>query len=60
MLDGVRNVFTHYIKKALHSHYNVPLGQSNVQRVWFGTTVPISYPVIPRKSFSVHVLNCLL
>jgi len=59
MQDGVRNVFTYYIQKFLHSYYNVLLGQSNVQRVWFGSAVPISYTVIPGKSFSVHVLACL-
>ena len=32
---------------------------SNVQRLWFGSAVPISYTVISGKSFSVHVLTCL-
>jgi len=35
------------------------LEQSNVQRVWFGTAVPISFTVIPGKSASVHTLTCL-
>jgi len=30
---------------------------SNVQRVWFGTNIPISYTVIPGKNFCVHILT---
>jgi len=39
--------------------FNVFLGQSNVQRVWFGSAVPTSYTVTPGKSVSVHLLTRL-
>ena len=34
------------------------LEQSNLQWVWIGTAVPISYTVIPGKIASVHVRTC--
>jgi len=36
------------------SHYNVLLGQSNVQRVWFGSVAPISYSL-----YQVRVSVCM-
>jgi len=54
MQDGVRNVFSYHMQKALHSYYNVLLGQSNVQRVWFGSPLPISYTL-----YQVRVSVCM-
>ena len=51
-------MFTYDILNVLHSYSNILIGQSNVQRVWFGSAVPISYTVIPGKNFSVHVPAC--
>ena len=55
MQDGVRNVFTYKRSCIRIIMYSYVL--SNVQRLWFGTDVPISYTVIPGKIFSVHVLT---
>jgi len=50
MQDGVRNVFTYYILKTLYLYYICSFELSNIQGVWFGTTAPISYTVIPGKN----------
>jgi len=51
-------VYALHIQETQHSYHSLLLDQINVQRVWFGTAVPLSYTVIPGKNASVHIRSC--